>query len=105
MQVFAMQGWSPINPGWRWLDQPQSISDRASGVGASTPRGAVSSSQLYMYVSIFDPSRGPYPPRVWQNLRVTSDSQPSVSRVRVATACGEGSTQGGTVFVPGLSEL
>ena len=72
MERFLIRGWDPVLPGWRWLHEPQPISYfvSASGVGVSTPCGAVSTGgtivfvpdvlELQKYGRISHPGMGPY---------------------------------------------
>ena len=84
MEGFQIRGWDLILPGSCWLYEPQPLNQQsASVVGVSTPCEAVPTRgvtvfvpgvlDLYIYGRIFDPGKGPYPPRVALALR-TQDS-------------------------------
>ena len=75
MERFLIRGWDHIVLGWHWLiSRSQAYQRSASGVGISTPCGAVPTrgitvfvpglSELQMYRVIYDPGMGYYRPLV-----------------------------------------
>ena len=41
MEGFLIRGLDPILAGWRWLHEPQPISDQSKGLGFHTVRGGI----------------------------------------------------------------
>ena len=50
IEGFLIRGWDPILPVWRWLHEPQPISNQPVGVDVSTPCGTVSTRGTTVFV-------------------------------------------------------
>ena len=110
MEGFMIRGWDLVLSGWRWLYEPQPVSDQPEGLGFHNMRGGIDPENhrfrpRFVRAAcgrISNPGMGPYSARVALALRTQANTL-SDSGLGVSAPCGAVSTRGASVFVSGLS--